>query len=139
MLSLSINTEGQTLYQYKDESGAVVISDRPPEKKVKSMKELKYKEKEAQPAPSRGTTPADQGVKIGSERQAPVSQQEMEKRWIEEQQKAAAEQKAKREEAARKLEEEAKKPQPYSRENVQKQVELLEKAQRIRSGKEPLQ
>ncbi|MCX5833394.1 MAG: DUF4124 domain-containing protein, partial [Deltaproteobacteria bacterium] len=42
-LYLTAETQGQTIYEYKDDSGAVVITDKPPDKKVKSIKKYEYK------------------------------------------------------------------------------------------------
>jgi hypothetical protein len=68
----------------------------------------------------------------------PAAPEDLEKQRKEELQRYQADEQSKREEAARQLEREAMKPAPYSRENVRRQNELLDRAQKIRAGQEPL-
>ncbi len=135
---LTAETKGQTLYQYKDESGAVVITDKPPAQKVKSVKKHEYKQEES-PSP-RATGPEEKGVELkrGPATMAPAAQEDLERQRKEELQRYQAEERSKRDEAARRLEQEAMKPVPYSRDNVRRQNELLDRAQKIRAGQEPL-
>ncbi|HOD35422.1 MAG TPA: DUF4124 domain-containing protein [Syntrophales bacterium] len=136
---LAAEAGGQTLYEYKDESGAVVITDKPPAEKVKSVKKREYKQEE--PSSPRATGPEEKGMGLnqrGTGALAPASPEDMEKQRQEEFQRYQAEEKSKREEAARRLEQEAMKPVPYSRENVRRQTELLDRAQKIRAGQEPV-
>ena len=138
-LCLAAEAKGQTLYEYKDESGAVVITDKPPGKKVKSIKKYEYKPGES-PSP-RAAGPEEKGLELkqrGPAAIAPDAQEDVEKQRKEELQRYQAEEKSKRDEAARQLEQEALKPEPYSRETVRRQNELLDRAQKIRAGQEPL-
>jgi len=138
-LCLTMEAKGQTLYEYKDESGAVVITDKPPGKKVKSIKKYEYKPEES-PSP-RAAGPEEKGLELkqrGSEAMPPAAPEDLEKQRKEELQRYQADEQSKREEAARQLEREAMKPAPYSRENVRRQNELLDRAQKIRAGQEPL-
>jgi hypothetical protein len=138
-LCLAAEATGRTLYEYKDESGAVVITDKPPGKKVKSIKKYEYKPEES---PSPGAAgPEEKGLELkqrGPEAMPPTAPENLEKQREEEFQRYQAEEQSKREEAARQLEREARKPMPYSRENVRRQNELLDRAQKIRTGQEPL-
>jgi len=139
LLCLTAETKGQTLYEYKDESGAVVITDKPPGKKVKSIKKYEYKPEGSSSLPAAG--PEEKGLELkqrGAEAIAPAAPEDLEKQRKEEFQRYQAEEKRKREDAARQLEQEALKPAPYSRENVRMQNELLDRAQKIRAGQEPL-
>ncbi|MCX5833688.1 MAG: hypothetical protein NTV99_04105, partial [Deltaproteobacteria bacterium] len=68
----------------------------------------------------------------------PTAPEDLEKQRKEEFEKYQAGEKSKREEAARQIEQEAMKPMPFSRENVKRQNELLDRAQKIRTGQEPL-
>ena len=138
-LCLAAEAKGQTLYEYKDESGAVVITDKPPGKKVKSIKKYEYKPEES-PSP-RAAGPEEKGLELkqrGPAAIAPGSEEDLEKQRKEELRRYQAEEKSKRDEAARQLEQEALKPEPYSRETVRRQNELLDRAQKIRAGQEPL-
>jgi len=138
-LCLAAEAKGQTLYEYKDESGAVVITDKPPGKKVKSIKKYEYKPGES-PSP-RAAGPEEKGLELkqrGPAAIAPGSEEDLEKQRKEELRRYQAEEKSKRDEAARQLEQEALKPEPYSRETVRRQNELLDRAQKIRAGQEPL-
>jgi|GEM_PF-732124 len=140
-LGLTAEAQGQTIYEYKDESGAVVITDKPPDKKAKSIKKYEYKPAESPPPSPRSARPEEKGLEVkprGPESMPPAAPEDLEKQRKEEFEKYQAEEKSKREEAARQLEQEAMKPAPYSRENVRRQTELLDRAQRIRAGQEPL-
>jgi len=140
-LCLTAEAMGQTIYEYKDESGAVVITDKPPDKKAKSVKKYEYKAEEY-PSPSpRSAGPEEKGVKFqqpGEGATPPTAPEDLEKQRKEEFQKYQAEEKNRREEAARQLEQEAMKPVQGTRENVRRQNELLDRAQKIRTGQEPL-
>ncbi len=138
---LTSEAEGQTLYEYKDKSGAVVITDRPPDKRIKGVRKYDYTPQEPQPSPAPGAGMEEKGLREpprGPQAAPASSQEEMERQRREELMRYEAEERRKRDAAARRLEEEAMKPMPYSRENVRRQTELLERAQRIRSGQEPL-
>ena len=140
-LCVAAEAKGQTLYEYKDESGAVVITDKPPGKKVKSIKKYEYKPEESPSPTPRAAGPAEKDLELKRrtpEAMPPAAPEDLEKQRKEELQRYQAEEQSKREEAARQIEQEAMKPMPYSRENVRRQTELLDKAQKIRTGQEPL-
>jgi hypothetical protein len=140
-ICMTAEAKGQTIYEYKDESGAVVITDKPPDKKIKSIKKYEYKPEESPSAAPRSAGPEAKGLKFqqrGPEARPPAAPEGLEKQRKEEYQKYQAEENSRREEAARQIEQEAMKPIPYSRENVKRQNELLDRAQKIRTGQEPL-
>lgn len=141
ILCLAAGAPGQTLYEYKDKSGAVVITDKPPDKKTKGVRKYEYTP-EASPASAPRSAATEEKTlnapQRGPQGPPPASPEEMEQRRKEDLKRYEAEEYRKRDAAARKLEEEAMKPAPYSRETVQRQNELLEQARKIRSGQEPL-
>ncbi|HPC74062.1 MAG TPA: hypothetical protein P5551_00805 [Syntrophales bacterium] len=141
ILCLAAGAPGQTLYEYKDKSGAVVITDKPPDKTIRGVRKYEYTP-ETSPAPApRSTATEEKTLNVpqrGPQGPPPAPPEEMENQRKEELKRYEAEEYRKRDAAARKLEEEAMKPAPYSRETVQRQNELLERAQKIRSGQDPL-
>jgi hypothetical protein len=137
---LAAGVQAQAIYEYKDKSGAVVITDKPPDKKIKGVRKYEYTP-EASPSPPRSAATEEKNLNVpqrGPQGAPSASPEEMEKQRKEELKRYEAEEYRKRDAAARQLEEEAMKPAPYSRETVQKQNELLERAQKIRSGQEPM-
>lgn len=138
---LAAAAEGQTLYEYKDKSGAIVITDKPPDGKVKGVRKYEYTPQATQPSPAPGAGMEEKGLgetPRGPQAAPAATPEEMERQKREEVLRYQAEERRKRDEAARQLEEEAMKPMPYSRENVRRQTELLDRARKIRSGQEPL-
>jgi hypothetical protein len=141
VLCLAAGAQGQTLYEYKDKSGAVVITDKPPDKKIKGVRKYEYTPEVSPPPSSRGAATEEKTLNVpqrGPQGAPSASPEELEKQKIEDLKRYEAEEYRKRDAAARQLEEEAMKPAPYSRETVKRQNELLERAQKIRSGQEPL-
>jgi hypothetical protein len=141
ILCLAAGVQGQALYEYKDKNGAVVITDKPPDKKIKGVRKYEYTPEASPSPPPRSTAPEEKPLTVqprGPQGAPPLAPEEVARERKEELKKYEAEEYGKRDAAAKKLEEEAMKPAPYSRETVQRQNELLERAQKIRSGQEPL-
>ena len=134
------------LYRYVDKKGNIVITDNPPPGVVAEAIE----QENAVMQPSKGTeTPKDKPPQAPGVRPAPpsrgvdqvkeevdkVAREEAAKRWIERMADEAAKKQAERQlrlEEADRLEQEARKPVQPTQENIDRQLKLMQEAQRLR-------
>ncbi len=115
------------IYQYKDNNGVVVITDKKPGSKAKKVTTFKNPETAADK--SGGQESRNQGKSVKPEAAPEKAAQE--------QKNAAAEVQKKRNEEADRLEEEARKPEQFSKEKQIEQRKKLDRASNLRKGIDP--
>jgi len=129
--------DAQTIYKYTDRDGAVVLTDKPP-KGVKaepvvtggpaaSIPSTEAVEKTGS-APAAGTMTAEEAIRQG-DRQLDEAVKTVETRDAERERE-----KQRRLQEAERLEAQAREPMSSTRENRQRQYELLQEAQKLRQA-----
>jgi len=121
------------LYQYKDKSGVVIITDKKPEK---AGKVTTFKTPETKPDTKHETKTEEAGGQEAAkpEKDAKPEQISPEAAAAEAENKAAAEAQKNRNEEADRLEAEARQPVQFSKEQQIEQLEKLERAKQLRKG-----
>ena len=125
--------DAQTIYQYTDKNGAVVLTDKPPkgvkaEPLVTGAPESKMPSVAVQPPP-----PPRPGAMTGEEALRQRDRQlEDTLRTVEARDRDKELERQKRLQEANRLEAEARQPMPSTRENRQRQYELLQEADKLR-------
>ena len=137
ILLAGLSAHAQTIYQYTDRDGAVVLTDKPP-KGVKAEPVVSGRpavavppaeavEKTGEAVPP-GTTTAEEAIRQ-RDRQLDEVVKTVEKRDAHRERE-----RQQRLQEAERLEAQAREPMPSTRENRQRQYELLQEAQKLRQG-----
>lgn len=130
---IAMPVNAQTIYRYTDRDGAVVLTDKPPkgvkaEPLVTGAPEAKPPSVAEPPPP-----PPRQGAMTGEEALRQRDRQlEDTLRTVEARDRDKEMERQKRLQEADRLEAEARQPMPSTRENRQRQYELLQEAQKLR-------
>lgn len=129
--------DAQTIYRYTDKDGAVVLTDRPPKgvtaepfvsgKPAAAMPSAEAVEKTGS-GPAPGPVPAEEAIRQ-RDRQLDEVVKTVETRDAERERE-----KQRRLKEAERLEVQAREPMPSTRENRQRQYELLQEAQKLRQA-----
>ena len=129
--------DAQTIYRYTDRNGAVVLTDKPPKgvtaepfvsgKPAAVMPSAEAVEKTGS-GPAPGSVPAEEAIRQ-RDRQLDEVVKTVETRDAERERE-----KQRRLKEAERLESQAREPMPSTRENRQRQYELLQEAQKLRQG-----
>ncbi len=137
ILLAGLSADAQTIYQYTDRDGAVVLTDKPP-KGVKAEPVVSGRPAVAVPpaeavektgeSVSPGTSTAEEAIRQ-RDRQLDEVVKTVEKRDAQREQE-----RQKRLQEAERLEAQAREPMPSTRENRQRQYELLQEAQKLRQA-----
>ena len=126
----------QTIYKYTDKDGTVVLTDRPP-KGVQAQPVVSGKPaaapaaeavEQAGPQPSTGAVTAEEAIRQ-RDRQLDEVVKTVETRDAQREQE-----RQRRLQEAERLEAQAREPMPATRENRQRQFELLQEAQKLRQA-----
>jgi hypothetical protein len=124
----------QTIYKYTDKDGAVVLTDKPPSG-VKAepfvtgepaQKTSAEKKGPAVQAPPPGSMTAEEAIRQRDEKLEEVV------RTVETRDREREIERQKRLQEAERLESEARQPMPATRENLQRQYELMQEAEKLR-------
>jgi len=137
ILLAGLSSHAQTIYQYTDKDGTVVLTDKPP-KGVKAEPVVSGR-------PAAAIPPAESVEKTGeavpSETMTAEEAIRQRDRKLDEVIKTVEERDAQRErerqtrlQEAERLEAQAREPMPSTRENRQRQFELLQEAQKLRQA-----
>jgi len=127
--------EAQTIYKYTDKNGAVVLTDKPP-KGVNA--EPVVKGKPSAPTPSgeeigpAGSTPPPGSMTAEEAIRQRDQQLDEVMKTVERRDRDREIEKQRRLQEAERLEAEARQPMPATRENLQRQYELLQEAEKLR-------
>lgn len=134
ILIVGLSSHAQTIYQYTDKQGAVVLTDKPP-KGVKAEPLVSGKPPAAVPpaeeVEKKGTAPPGSVAAEEAIRQRDEKLDEVIK-TIETRDKERELERQKRLQEAERLEAQAREPMPSTRENRQLQYELLKEAEKLR-------
>ncbi|HSD93942.1 MAG TPA: DUF4124 domain-containing protein [Syntrophales bacterium] len=128
-------TEAQTIYKYTDKNGVVVLTDKPP-KGVNA--EPVVTGKPAAPTPSgeemgpAGSTPPPGSMTAEEAIRQRDQQLDEVMKTVERRDREREIEKQRRLQEAERLEAEARQPMPATRENLQRQYELLQEAEKLR-------
>jgi Domain of unknown function (DUF4124) len=124
----------QTIYKYTDKNGAVVLTDKPPSG-VKAepfvtgeptQKTSAEKKGPAAQAPPPGSMTAEEAIRQRDEKLEEVV------KTVETRDREREIERQKRLQEAERLEAEARQPMPATRENLQRQYELMQEAEKLR-------
>lgn len=137
VLLVGLPSHAQTIYKYTDRNGAVVLTDKPPKgvaaepfvsgKPAAAMPSAEAVEKTGS-GPAPGSVPAEEAIRQ-RDRQLDEVVKTVETRDAERERE-----KQRRLKEAERLESQAREPMPSTRENRQRQYELLQEAQKLRQG-----
>ncbi|MCU0583110.1 MAG: DUF4124 domain-containing protein [Syntrophales bacterium] len=137
ILLAGLSSHAQTIYKYTDRNGAVVLTDKPPKgvaaepfvsgKPAAAMPSAEAVEKTGS-GPAPGSVPAEEAIRQ-RDRQLDEVVKTVETRDAERERE-----KQLRLKEAERLESQAREPMPSTRENRQRQYELLQEAQKLRQG-----
>lgn len=135
ILLAGLSSHAQTIYKYTDRNGAVVLTDKPPKgvtaepfvsgKPAAAMPSAEAVEKTGS-GPAPGSVPAEEAIRQ-RDRQLDEVVKTVETRDAERERE-----KQRRLKEAERLESQAREPIPSTRENRQRQYELLQEAQKLR-------
>ena len=133
ILLVGLPSHAQTIYQYTDKNGAVVLTDKPP-KGVKAEPVVTGAPESKTPSVSEPPPPPPrQGAMTGEEALRQKDRQlEDTLRTVEARDRDKELERQKRLQEADRLEAEARQPMPSTRENRQRQYELLQEADKLR-------
>jgi hypothetical protein len=128
-------TDAQTIYKYTDKNGVVVLTDKPPQG-VKAEPFVTGKpgmaatpgeqQEAAGPSPPPGSMTAEEAIRQRDQQLDEVM------KTVERRDREREIEKQRRLQEAERLEAEARKPMPATRENLQRQYELLQEAEKLR-------
>lgn len=128
--------DAQVIYKYTDRDGTVVLTDRPP-KGVQAEPVVSGKPaaapaaqavEQAVPQPPPGAVTAEEAIRQRDRQLDEVV------RTVKERDRERELERQRRLQEAERLEAQAREPMPATRENRQRQFELLQEAQRLRQG-----
>jgi len=128
--------DAQTIYKYTDKDGAVVLTDRPP-KGVKAEPVVSGRPaappaaeavEKTGPAPTPGAVTAEEAIRQRDRQLDEVV------RTVETRDAQREQERQRRLQEAERLEAQAREPMPATRENRQRQFELLQEAQKLRQA-----
>ncbi|HNQ01944.1 MAG TPA: DUF4124 domain-containing protein [Syntrophales bacterium] len=128
--------DAQTIYKYTDKDGAVVLTDRPP-KGVKAEPVVSGRPaappaaeavEKTGPAPTPGAMTAEEAIRQRDRQLDEVV------RTVETRDAQREQERQRRLQEAERLEAQAREPMPATRENRQRQFELLQEAQKLRQA-----
>lgn len=137
VLLVGLPADAQTIYKYTDRDGTVVLTDRPP-KGVKAEPIVSGRPAEAMPpeeaVEKTGASPAAGAVTAGEMIRQKDRQLDEVVKTVEKRDAERELERQKRLQEAERLEAQAREPMPATRENRQRQYELLQEAQKLRQA-----
>lgn len=129
--------DAQTIYKYTDKDGTVVLTDKPP-RGVKAEPIVSGRPAEAMPpeeaVEKTGAPPAAGAVTAGEMIRQKDRQLDEVVKTVEKRDAERELERQKRLQEAERLEAQAREPMPATRENRQRQYELLQEAQKLRQA-----